>query len=450
MHITPEEYQSLPVSVQKKYFSSVERLRILQQTAVEKRSKQSLSPRQSSLDAIRPKTSHSSRTHSPRQSRKSSLVVPFVEDVNEDQALRFLALPDKVKRSHFSEVELVLLTESSQRVLGLSDDGRLPQWRYDNRSASVGSASSIDSMALEKDWPDEETDSVMSNELGGGSDPGFATPWGQHQHNAISCSAFAAASAIDLSQLGARKKSFSKKRAMSLAPLPLPPPTLLPAMPALPRQDTTRESEQDQVSSPAVGPRQTETQHYRDAEARSKLRTFLASPEKFDEALEFGFPAERPERNKSTSTRGTPAALDLDDADDDDLSGPPSMASPSSTDSTAFSSATANPTAVDSGVTLPLPMMKGNVRSLTPDLDGREMTLRLTLTRRDLRAPEEELYAFQRSQVSGVDVETADPLALDSLEICDDHSGNHGAFAINNNRTPKRGFMKVWSSIRKR
>src|SRR5699024_8789531 len=32
-------------------------------------------------------------------------------------------------------------------------------------------------------------------------------------------------------------------------------------------------------------------QYYQDPEARLKLRVFLASPQKFDEAIEFGFPA---------------------------------------------------------------------------------------------------------------------------------------------------------------
>ncbi|KAK5196777.1 hypothetical protein LTR16_006689, partial [Cryomyces antarcticus] len=45
-----------------------------------------------------------------------------------------------------------------------------------------------------------------------------------------------------------------------------------------------------------------EAKHYTDPEARMKLRLYLASPQKFDEALEFGFP--------SSDTIGTAISTD--------------------------------------------------------------------------------------------------------------------------------------------
>ncbi|CAK1354429.1 hypothetical protein CB0940_01721 [Cercospora beticola] len=449
MHITPEEYSKLPASVQKKYFSSVERLRILQQTASEQRSKQSTPTRsQSSFDSTRPKTSHSIRAPSVREraSRKSS-IAPVVEDVNEDQALRFLALPDKVKRSHFSEEELLLLTESSQRTLGFRGQGHVPQWPQNVRSMSIASSSSQRSASLEKetDWCDVETTSVLSADLGG-SEPDLTETW--PHINSIACSAYATTtSTVDVSWTPSPRKSFAKKRASSLAPLPLPPPTLLPPIPPLPQANTLRSARSSQNENSS----NNKAQFYKDSDARSKLRAFLASPEKFDEALEFGFPVELPDKEQHHTSRGPTPTMehffdeeDLDEEDEEDLSNGSSMASPMTVGS--FSSSETPHGSVDSGIAL---KSKSSVRSFTPDLDGREMTLRLTLTRRELRAPEDRLYAVQRTQFSGVDVETVDPLALGTLEFCDDPSGKQGAFAINKPGS-KRGLKKIWSSMRKR
>ncbi|QKX53934.1 uncharacterized protein TRUGW13939_01014 [Talaromyces rugulosus] len=44
-------------------------------------------------------------------------------------------------------------------------------------------------------------------------------------------------------------------------------------------------------------------QYYQDPEARLKLRVYLASPQKFDEAIEFGFPSLEDKENNSTPTQ---------------------------------------------------------------------------------------------------------------------------------------------------
>ncbi|KAM3415518.1 hypothetical protein BST61_g9039 [Cercospora zeina] len=445
MHITPDEYQKLPASVQKKYFSSVERLRILQQTASDPRTTHAPpapSP-SSSFDATtRPRTSPSIRAPSIRASRKSS-IAPIVEDVTEDQALRFLALPDKVKRSHFSEEELLLLTESAQRTLGLRGQSNLPRWPHDLRSMSIASSSSQKSTGLEEeaDWCDVETTSVRSADLAA-SEPQSNETW--PHLNTIACSAYATASSstVDVSWTPSSRKSFTKKRALSLTPLPLPPPTLLPPMPPLPQSNPLRSARSSQTETPS----HSRTQFYKDSQARSKLRAFLASPEKFDEALEFGFPVELPEKQQQHIVHEPSPAMEQfyyeENLDEEDLSNDSSVASPMTVDS--FSSSETSHEFPDSGVAL---KSKSSFRSFTPDLDGREMTLRLTLTRRELRATEDQLYAVQRTQVSGVDVETVDPLALRTLEFCDDPSGKQGAFAIND-QGARRGLKKIWSNPR--
>lgn len=165
--------------------------------------------------------------------------------------------------------------------------------------------------------------------------------------------------------------------------------------------------------------------HYQDPEARQKLRVYLASPSKFDEAIQFGFPAGYPQE-PTTSDRGRhnsrikPAGdsenirsfLDFDGDEEGDqsehddassasdldspqtpqiggLTPPPGHHRPTrvSTDPQVQSSgvrqtpAYSKPTSSDSHVQNPT--------------SSREMTLRMTLTRPDLRANEELIYGWQ-------------------------------------------------------
>ena len=360
--------------------------------------------------------------------------------------MRFLALPDKIKRAHFNTEELVLLTQSSTRVLRNLQQARSPTsptsptWSSTDRSQSVASIRSRETApaGVEKDWHEEGMATLMSGDFRR-SEPNLLRNFSRRQ-NSVSSSYSMASSATDLHRSSTRKASFSRRRA-ALAPLPLPPPTLLPIVPkvkaaniqpAVPPLPSPVIKEPITASSPVDVPAETKPRYYGDSQARSKLRTFLASPEKFDEALEFGFPA-----------------ADLYHDDDDDSTS--SAMTPRTPIDTSFPMTHGS---VDSGISIPLHTKKGsaNLRSLTPDLDGREMTLKLTLTRKDLRAPgaDQQLYSLQRTQVSGVDIEsTSDPLALGSLVICDDHSGNHGAFAVRE-QPSKRGLKKLFSNIRKR
>lgn len=405
----------------KKYFSSVERLRLLQQAASQRRQRQS-TPRES-VDTMRtrPSTSHSWR---PRP-LFSDPDVPLLEDVSEEQALRFLALPDKIKRTHFSTEELVLLTQSSNRALRRlhAEHSRSPTWSSSDRSMSAASSRSRETSGLEKDWLEDGANTPMSVDFRRSEPNLLRTCDVQQRQSSFSSSRSMASSPIDDLPRSSSRKSFSRKRA--LAPLPLPPPTLLPAVPPLPQPNVVCEKEPTPTPSPVDGSHDTRARYYGDSDARSKLRAFLASPEKFDEALEFGFPS-------------------VDSSHNDEHDG--------SLQTTTESSSTMPQGPMDSGLGLPLHTKKiGNIaRSITPDLDGREMTLKLTLTREDLRAPEEARPdSSQRRQVFGVDFERPDPLALSSLVICDDHSGSQGAFAIKD-RSSKRGLKKVWDNICKR
>ncbi|KAL4783873.1 hypothetical protein BJX76DRAFT_241254 [Aspergillus varians] len=148
-----------------------------------------------------------------------------------------------------------------------------------------------------------------------------------------------------------------------------------------------------QSSTSSIDP---SAQYYHDPEARLKLRVFLTSPQKFDEAIEFGFPALKDGDTLKTPVQLGPGLqiqgfkgtfLDDDDDDDDasihgDKKGPCSKIS-------RLSYVTENPedshvlSFADNKRKSWMPQSEPNPQQ-TPNT--REMTLRMTLTRPDLRA----------------------------------------------------------------
>lgn len=191
-----------------------------------------------------------------------------------------------------------------------------------------------------------------------------------------------------------------------------------------------------------------EATHYRDPEARKKLRMYLASPQKFDEAVEFGFPSTSGHDTATSSYQLPPIATDarnfsrdmqtflrddkvsfLEDNEDDDKgldSDADSMAdidSPVTPSSTGLSfrchtrGSPSNLSSLDSTGLPPVHSMGGRL--------NREMTLRMTLTRPDLRADEDQLYGWQAPKGS-----KDDPFALEELHLTDDMTGTKGAFYV--------------------
>ncbi|KKY38442.1 hypothetical protein UCDDA912_g01760 [Diaporthe ampelina] len=172
--------------------------------------------------------------------------------------------------------------------------------------------------------------------------------------------------------------------------------------------------------------------HYQDPEARLKLRVYLASPQKFDEAIEFGFPATDSVQAPSTLSdrrsmvRKRQSRLQLkddsadhmrsflDDGDDEDLS------DDDDDDDASSISDPDSPRTPHMGGLTPPPGHHRPTRVLTDPLqtaqrgglavrepndayaqipaNSREMTLRMTLTRPDLRADDEQIYGWQAAQ----------------------------------------------------
>lgn len=163
--------------------------------------------------------------------------------------------------------------------------------------------------------------------------------------------------------------------------------------------------------------------HYQDPEARLKLRVYLASPQKFDEAIEFGFPStdvvpglvpatadegrtlsKRQSRNKlseGANLRTFLADDDDDEEDDDDKmslnSDQPSVPDPDSprTPHAPFDKGPFRSVRVASEQDLAHASRASEAGYTQVPACSREMTLRMTLTRPDLRADDGQIYGWQ-------------------------------------------------------
>lgn len=218
--------------------------------------------------------------------------------------------------------------------------------------------------------------------------------------------------------------------------------------------------------------------HYQDPEARLKLRAYLASPQKFDEAIEFGFPSldgvaedkeNKPPRlsadiigRKSQSTEKARSffwkdvemsTLFDDDSSLQDPDSPltPMFADPLSKHHRAPSPKDGKTSADFSRLGPTKPMMVKQPETYTHAATGsREMTLRMTLTRPDLRADETVLYGWQTSR-SPLGEE---PLTLEESEGKAEVRGPFGGIdgwggEEKENGVVKRFWNKVKSSQRK-
>lgn len=139
--------------------------------------------------------------------------------------------------------------------------------------------------------------------------------------------------------------------------------------------------------------------HYQDPEARMILRSHLASPQKFDEALEFGFPSvddERRDIGEPSGQRGPDPLDELRTWLNDDKSSTYSEKS-----SMPDSESPRTPPLIDRpAVSQPYRVPNDPSMMFSGDHGQppvREMTLRMTLTRPDLRAGDSDIYGWQQN-----------------------------------------------------
>ncbi|KAF2773432.1 hypothetical protein EJ03DRAFT_131742 [Teratosphaeria nubilosa] len=468
--ITPEEYAILPASIQRKYFSSVERLRIAQHAAVDKRKKQrrqeTWSPSTSMADSTRKAPMHDdletrpASSWSPKSTRMDS-ETNYDEPITQEQAQWFLSLPYKFRKQHFSREEMLLLTQHSRDVIQGVYDKPEQGSTHSERRASMSSRgrSSTDSNSVDKESCTATTETTHDNCAASVNTEELSRQLSEVSKLESELAFFPTSStrrSSTTTTASARPQSEKPKRksfrALSLIPVALPPPTLSP-VPTLPKVNIKNFS---RLSKPKTerSPRNIDTpapataKYYQDPDARRQLRTYLASAQKFDELLEFGWPSTSPISSMSASTEG-PSSIQRSESamshDSVDTRGP-------ATPTFSLDQIAVQPVFYDHAVGLPLRLDDSDSRNdqSSDAFNGsrREMTIRVTLTRPELRSN----CGGSKTEIqdSDVDVVEADPLALEPLPVCEDATGAHGAFATHLDGPQKKALGKVWKTLRRR
>ena len=379
-----------------------------------------------------------------RQSQIERTVTPA-------EAVWFLTLPEKIRKSQFSKEEQILIRAKSELALlnaspelrNIADDAisikstRSKSFSYDSPSRSSSIVPSVPSLPEKYRKDNDDSDCSLSSSA---TTPDLSLPmkFSRAHDSMLSPDAL----------LGSNGASYL--RSPTIGSLQWDQKSITPSEAKRRTTSTTRSmlktTQRAQPPPPIQITTITSTQplYLKDPNTKAVLREALATPQKFEETLAFGFKrdASRPrtpgtelyspgcqikenwlEANKSGEDSVEP---DLSSADD--FEGPltPDFIEPRIVrrKSGCYS--------ISSGTSAaPSPNINraASNTAFFEELMNRDMTLRMTLTKPELRAPEEEIYGHDdgslRSDIS-VDKDLLAPVAL---QYSDDLSGAYGAFA---------------------
>lgn len=376
----------------------------------------------------------------------------------------FLQLPDKLQRKQFTiEEQAVLLGRRESVILDASDEALFKVRRSGSRSLTsppsfYSIASSLDTVETEApaDSAVDMNESIEETFKWLDEDDRLDLTLDDYHIHMVE-STVPAAKRASMHPTFRRSVSMSSmalgRNSLSLTNLPHPTgPSFrsasLPLNPLEPRRrsmsTTTLPRPVTRAPNVTVDP---SAKYYQDPEARLKLRVYLASPQKFDEAIEFGFPStdnqsiSSPRRPSTSRTQPTTSITrttrtffhdddtsSFDERVDEDQTSLSETESPKTPSEMTFrnlhSLPSYKPTATDWKETLSKPFTRrfGSESYAHAEAGNREMTLRMTLTRPDLRADESLLYPQED-----------DPLALEHLpptknarDLWDDSSKDGG------------------------
>lgn len=434
------------------YFSSLERLRL---------AKDGVSPafpaRKKSLrDASRFSTRRKSlldtssiplqQTLNPAGSRlrRRRARIAATTPVDADNAAWFASLPPAVRRKHFTREEQILFAnERHSIILDAADELFHRRCRqttatdpipfvFPPRPQTCYFPDNADGASFFDDTESEQDDTEVDI-------PGMANysvdkfPWLEEEPDLdLRLDDYHAAIAETALRQKASKQRRSVRRNLSLSTLSLrrssissalptfssvgratPAPQFRPTLP--PPTPSTRHASKASISS--IDPQAT---HYQDPAARMKLRVYLASPSKFDEAVEFGFPSVQdkaplqlqPDRPKTSPrltnesgrtffTDDTPSLLGDDGSIHDEID---TGFDPRTPEDTEFRLHRKSQKLSNERYSIRPQVVRSPLEQYgqSSTLD-REMTIHMTLTRPDLRSPEES----HSSQVNSRPLELA-------------------------------------------
>ena len=327
----------------------------------------------------------------------------------------FAALPPAVRRKQFSpEEQYHIASRLNLVVLDAADEAIYKQYRIRSQSAASylldstreelyedGSVfeEEIDDMTPEDlesfRWLDEDTDLDLR------LDNYHTIHTDIHKGSTTSVNRHSFRRGLSFSNVSFRRRSGSTTSVQSHSV----------ASPTKPTTSASSNASQTQQHAPTSrNSVDTSTQHYQDPAAKMKLRVYLASPQKFDEALEFGFPSLRKDTVQSPARPKTSPGHIKDQGKTFFADDTPSLSGDDSPDEISDYLQQDSPrTPID----LSFPINRSNYRAsmdrpyaAQPRLlsnateiythapaSDREMTLRMTLTRPELRALEETDHA---------------------------------------------------------
>ena len=422
------------------YFSTAERLRLangVPPSSPGSRAKSTLesarlSPRRKSLFAPSSYALQQSLKPVRKHFRRSTTAPSAL--VNSDNAAWFASLPPAVRRKHFTKEEQILFANEHHSIILDAADELLnrrchrdsplepppglstsrPQTSY--FSENVAHA---DNISFFDDTDTELDEAEFENEEKGMANYSLDKfPWLDDEsdldlslddyHAAIAETTHRQASSIQrrVSRRNHSPSALSPRRSSAMSSQPNSRPLSRAAASSAPVKSAllpppSPSHHRSKASISSIDHRAT---HYQDPTARMKLRVYLASPSKFDEAVEFGFPSlqdqagvhhERPrtaprltnDSGRTFLTDDTPSLLADDGSFQGDIDDAPDPRTPQETEFRMHRNSQKNSNDRQS-------IKPQIVRNVTEQyaqfttLD-REMTIHMTLTRPDLRTPEQ-------------------------------------------------------------
>ncbi|KAK6006222.1 hypothetical protein QM012_006632 [Aureobasidium pullulans] len=379
----------------------------------------------SSIQRLRANSIHHERTSKSSESSKSQLYLHRLKSINRrgghdlsnDEALFFLSLPDKIRRLHFTAEENILMRAACELKLS-----RRP--RYDSlrplplRSWTDGDASSSHSYASSSNsrhtmaGPTSLPSTPITSDGGYPSVTSSRTSSRPRTESTVSSNA----SVRPFNPLGCHPLGGSRATIMTQSPF-----------------DYTK------VATKVPETPSSTTRQYLDPKTRMMIRQCTASPEAFDEVVNFGYQTEEdyPATDSPTTPgfqfdEGLSSSDGISDEDEDyfTLDSDDEPWTPGSDDTLATSWDMHSPTYS--------PVQRYDSSCYRPK--QRPMTLRVTLTKPENKVLDDSpVRAAKPAQPYRPSLRVVDPLALEQLTFSDDVTGKYGAFAV----TPTKDSSKM-------
>ncbi|KAI7649319.1 hypothetical protein KC318_g17288, partial [Hortaea werneckii] len=460
---TPQEYASMPESVRRKYFSCDERLHIAQAAAAQKRKKQRrkqtwLSTSTSTEFNNPVSTSDAAVQHRPTVShaaqRKSIRLQSDLGHITKEQADWFFGLPEKARKQYFSQEERTILTKQCQQALDTAafELSQLPGYisleSDTNESAQVADGE-IPNDTSQEPIVNASTEACESNE----TEPRTLEP-------------VRTADSMGILDYYTRRKSSlatitnSRPNDPPSSPLSFTPPR---AQRPPRRRRFHRRLSLKANSTPANQACSSTCTTIPNNAGVSNVRKIITTlksfwdSQSFDDTTEFGHPSSTllppsSDSDRPFAIRRTPSLNDVDcDASSLDSRGPLTPTAGMDQDDHEDSN---QRTPFDSSIELPVQL---NTPGKAPHFQHdhsptrhypHDVGFRITLTQPEPGDSQEELHSHHNTQDSTFHSKGSDPLALERLAVCEDHSGRNGAFA-NYAEPGEKGLKKVWKTLKK-